>query len=180
MMRSGATTLMHKSKSSAAILRENGKSKVGRAKTFRHANERNGLGPDSILSHQPSSMVELLRHRAKSATREMLRSGDTFENNNSTKSRRDHSASGGFVSRLRFLDTGEPQRLRWQDREPSSGYSSGGGRHEADGSPSDDSCGNNGMGMTNGVSFDIYANQFSRIIIILAGSVTNCTSSSNR
>ena len=41
---------------------------------------------------------------------------------------RDHSAHTGFVSRLRFLDSNneQPQKLRWQDREPSSGYSSGG------------------------------------------------------
>ena len=108
------------------------KSKVGRAKTFRERNNNEedfmhpefDPGPASLPVS--ASMVEVLRHRAKSATR--------LEHNNDLKKRhREHSAHTGFVSRLRFLDPSGPgttevqtPKIRWQDREPSSGYSSGG------------------------------------------------------
>ena len=114
------------------------KSKVGRAKTFRERNnnevsfEQLNVGPTSLPVS--ASMVEVLRHRAKSASRvekdyyiDGASSQNTVKRN--SKKDRDHSAHSGFVSRLRFLETSEnqsQQRLRWQDREPSSGYSSGG------------------------------------------------------
>ena len=114
------------------------KSKVGRAKTFRERNNNEvgfeplNMGPTSLPVS--ASMVEVLRHRAKSASR--VEKADYYDSNTVQKrgkKDRDHSAHSGFVSRLRFLEhPQEPQqttstsRLRWQDREPSSGYSSGG------------------------------------------------------
>ena len=124
------------------------KSKVGRAKTFRMERNNNevetyepesrGGGPTSLPIS--ASMVEVLRHRAKSATR---MGGEVYHDAKKRhKDRdRDHSAHGGFVSRLRFLDeaVGGGPKLRWQDREPSSGYSSGGrGGHDPDLGTSDD------------------------------------------
>ena len=144
------------------------KGKVGRAKTFR---ERNNNELDSYDQHinqalvnsgptslpVSASMVEVLRHRAKSASRVAATSFDTpaygAENTvapssgggkrNKGYKDRDHSAHTGFVSRLRFLDSSanaktenEPTKLRWQDREPSSGYSSG-GRGGPGGDPGD-------------------------------------------
>lgn len=112
------------------------KSKVGRAKTFRERNNNEvsfepNLGPTSLPVS--ASMVEVLRHRAKSASRvekDYYDGQSTVKRAN--KKDRDHSAHSGFVSRLRFLESSEnqsQQRLRWQDREPSSGYSSGGRDH---------------------------------------------------
>ena len=99
-------------------------------------------------------MVEVLRHRAKSATRMGEMYHDAMASSKKRPKDRDHSAHGGFVSRLRFLDeaghggttgTGNAAsgangtKLRWQDREPSSGYSSGGrGGHDPDLTTSDD------------------------------------------
>lgn len=115
------------------------KSKVGRAKTFRMERNNNDVDFDNGPASLPvsASMVEVLRHRAKSASRHNTE--DVFYTSNdyatSTKRRghkgRDSSAAAAFVSRLRFFDnqpSEQPQKLRWQDREPSSGYSSGGGR----------------------------------------------------
>ena len=130
------------------------KSKVGRAKTFRERNNNEIVSnsyDDNIVNSGPTSlpvsasMVEVLRHRAKSASRiaEPGYEGPnaaavmTTSNGGGGKRKgykdRDHSAHTGFVSRLRFLDSAnntkpenEPTKLRWQDREPSSGYSSGG------------------------------------------------------
>ena len=132
------------------------KGKVGRAKTFR---ERNNNELDSYDQHLnqalvnsgptslpvSASMVEVLRHRAKSASRvadtsayEPQTVGSAVASSGGKRNKgykdRDHSAHTGFVSRLRFLDSSasnakaenEPSKLRWQDREPSSGYSSGG------------------------------------------------------
>jgi hypothetical protein len=114
------------------------KGKVGRAKTFRMERNNNDImlsnGPTSLPAS--ASMVEVLRHRAKSATRHGDNiyggGGGDFSTQKRRKSKdRDHSAHGAFVSRLRFLDpysgsSDQPPKLRWQDREPSSGYSSGG------------------------------------------------------
>ena len=134
------------------------KSKVGRAKTFRERNNNeivdrsyDGHHDANMVNSGPTSlpvsasMVEVLRHRAKSASRVADQTG--YEGPNAAVMQatssgggkrkgykdRDHSAHTGFVSRLRFLDSSanakpenEPTKLRWQDREPSSGYSSGG------------------------------------------------------
>ena len=130
------------------------KSKVGRAKTFRERNNNDvsfdhpDFDPQSGPTSLPvsASMVEVLRHRAKSASRVEYLEGVQPQNTTLKKrggyKERDHSAHTGFVSRLRFLDASEPntsQKLRWQDREPSSGYSSGGrGGQDPDQGTSDD------------------------------------------
>ena len=139
------------------------KGKVGRAKTFRERNNNEldtydqnvsihvNSGPTSLPVS--ASMVEVLRHRAKSASRVADGTGydlntTVAQSNGNSKRKgykdRDHSAHTGFVSRLRFLDSSannvkaenEPTKLRWQDREPSSGYSSG-GRGGGPGDPGD-------------------------------------------
>ncbi len=139
------------------------KSKVGRAKTFRERNNNEfdyqydqefgpeDLGPVSLPVS--ASMVEVLRHRAKSSSRAPTsdnynQSSTTTLNKKPQRSKdRDHSAHSGFVSRLRFLDSAlghdmgqSGPKLRWQDREPSSGYSSGGrgGQDNGDQTTSDD------------------------------------------
>ena len=153
------------------------KTKVGRAKTFRMERNNNevedydaaaaasgghgvtdngaarGHGPTSLPIS--ASMVEVLRHRAKSATRMGEMYHDAMASSSKKRPKdRDHSAHGGFVSRLRFLDEAgggggagggasagntNGTKLRWQDREPSSGYSSGGrGGHDPDLTTSDD------------------------------------------
>ena len=97
-----------------------GRERVGRAKTFRHLEERPfGSGDSSIL--------EALKFRAKSATRER-----TDYNDNLVSKRREQSVVA--TSRLRFLDhrgDDSPRemnsRLRWEEPMTSSGYSSGGG-----------------------------------------------------
>ena len=153
------------------------KTKVGRAKTFRMERNNNEIesyeaatasgghhggvtgdsggtrgGPTSLPIS--ASMVEVLRHRAKSATRMGEMYHDAMASSSKKRPKdRDHSAHGGFVSRLRFLDEAgggggaggasagntNGTKLRWQDREPSSGYSSGGrGGHDPDLTTSDD------------------------------------------
>lgn len=116
------------------------KSKVGRAKTFRERN--NNEIEESYFENGPTSlpvsasMVEVLRHRAKSASRVADNYYGDGVSTNKRKNKSSATTNTGFVSRLRFLDQHhEPQKLRWQDREPSSGYSSGGRNGHADQEP---------------------------------------------
>ena len=130
------------------------KGKVGRAKTFREKNNNEIYFPEDsgpVSLPASASMIEVLRHRDKSATRynDFYGIGEgpegphsmypTMPNPKSKKFRgvERSGGGGGFVSRLRFLDSadqhqiqkyGGNSKIRWQDREPSSGYSSG-GRH---------------------------------------------------
>lgn len=120
--------------------------KLGRAKTFRHSagnilsqnEEMTDINDNeydrkfdhmllqSLPGHVQGSFVDALRQRAKSASRV---TEDIY-----SQSRKREQSVGGFVSRLRFLDSEAPQptsptKLRWHDRENggnSSGYSSGG------------------------------------------------------
>ena len=100
------------------------KTKVTRAKTFRMERNNNEIedyeaaaasgghgvtdngaargGPTSLPIS--ASMVEVLRHRAKSATRMGEMYHDAMASSKKRPKDRDHSAHGGFVSRLRFLD----------------------------------------------------------------------------
>ncbi len=140
---------LEKARSTSTLLP---KGKVGRAKTFREKNNNEIYLPEGsggpLSLPASASMVEVLRHRAKSATRYADMFGDDADLNNfeslgsmypvstlpNPKKNKNNFRGGNsqFVSRLRFMD--QPQvassssKIRWQDREPSSGYSSG-GRH---------------------------------------------------
>lgn len=121
------------------------KSKVGRAKTFRERNNNEIEDTYGVMHEQngptslpvSASMVEVLRHRAKSASRV-----DYYDTNKRSNKNKSSANATGFVSRLRFLDQhhhhDQPQKLRWQDREPSSGYSSGGRPADQEPGTSDD------------------------------------------